>query len=60
MWIFRRDVDGTGSGLYPVVGFTISIVEIVGFWYSKGDYTVTGDLLSASDGKCTKCLWSHR
>ena len=53
-------MDGTGSGLYPVVGFTISIVEIVGFWYSKGDYTVTGDLLSASDGKCTKCLWSHR
>lgn len=50
------DVDGTGSGLYPVVGFTISIVELVVFWYSK----VIRDLLSASDGNCINCLWFHR
>jgi hypothetical protein len=46
-WIFRRDVDRTGSGLYPVVGFTISIVELVVFWYAK----VIRDVLSARDRK---------
>ena len=48
-------MDGTGLGLYPVVGFIISIAELVVFWYSK----VIRDLLSASDGNCINCLWFH-
>lgn len=30
-------MDGTSSGLYPVIDFTISIVELVGLWYSRSN-----------------------